>query len=831
MGAPSEAEKQAAAAIQAPAAPMLAPPLPGQLQAVPAESKPAAGTPQPPVPAPAATTPPRPALAPPPGRIPDTTPPAATPAPSVPLSKAKQASSTSTSGQFIVHGDDLKLRSAFSGRCEEISENLRQLLRDKEPWALPVVVLLKTGDAARTPGPAASTTISQISHGGFHLQVTVNVRGDLRPSDLRAEVVRVLLAERILRNQKQLASNRERLLPDWVFTGVLEAMDYRKRARPSALFAAIFKSGKIYGIEEIIEASAAEIEDGLSKTIYQTSCCALVLALLDQPEGGLRLTKFLNSLAADKRPERELLNQWFPGFAATPASLNKWWSLQMASLAMPSVSEPLTPAETMKQLDDALTLRFKAAPGEVPKPRPVAAAATPANESTPPQASAPAVTAPNEAAADEKKPSLIKRLFTLEKREPSNEEVIALAAAKAESAPAAEPKTGRPQRRSMFSRRSGEENEAGETAAAEKAAAVEKPAASSAAAPPAAAPKADEQPADEDKGSRLNPLNWFRGKKQQEKDAAEPNTKDGQAARQPAAKLLWAWSPLAADVWAMAEAAVQEEPKSRPTEGFLGLKFGRKKKEAAEPEAPKTETTKSEAPKKAAPQSEASKKETASPKAKSVPKKAELAPAAEEPAKKEEGTKQVAPPIKIKRLFGSGKKDEEEAEVSKPGPSTSPPPKAATQAVPASDTQRPSSGTTDAALPIEDYAVVLKRKDRKEILGRSLNALAGLQTRAAVLFRPIVADYSQVVADLMEGKSKGADERLRNLRARAGKALEQSKAVRDFVDVYEANESPVFSGLFEDYLKLPENITNELPPRSDPLSNYLDALDREFARQ
>ena len=34
------------------------------------------------------------------------------------------------------------LRSAFSSRCEEIHQELRQLLHDQQPWALPVVVLL-----------------------------------------------------------------------------------------------------------------------------------------------------------------------------------------------------------------------------------------------------------------------------------------------------------------------------------------------------------------------------------------------------------------------------------------------------------------------------------------------------------------------------------------------------------------------------------------------------------------------------------------------------------------------------------------------------------------
>jgi hypothetical protein len=87
-----------------------------------------------------------------------------------------------------------------------------------------------------------------------------------------------------------------------------------------------------------------------------------------------------------------------------------------------------------------------------------------------------------------------------------------------------------------------------------------------------------------------------------------------------------------------------------------------------------------------------------------------------------------------------------------------------------------------------------------------------------------------VVADLAEGKTKNADDRLKQLRRRVQTALDQSKAIRDQLDTHEANSLPAMSGAFDDFLKLPETIRNETPARQDPISKYLDALDREFAR-
>lgn len=1035
----SKKEQKAAAAIQPPALPPgtsppatnkfqpFAPPLPGQLKATQGE-----------LPLPMIEPPerlPLPALPPPSFARPAPPPPGMKPAPSVPATKSsKITSSTSTSGQFIVHGEDLQLRSAFSTRCEEIATSLRKLLNDKEPWVLPIVVLLKTGDAARTPGPAVSFSIAQITHGGFHLQVTVKLRPDLRPSDLRNELVRMLLAERIVRNQTNLTTTRT-ILPDWLLTGVIEALDFRQRARPSTLFAAIFKSGKIYGIEEIIAASPVDM-DALSKTIYQTSCCALVLALLDQPEGNLRFGKFLSSLAADPKTERELLNQWFPSFAASPASLNKWWSLQLALLASPGISEPLSAAETVTQLEEALTLHYVAKPSEIPKQRPVlatvkhsestsnpaaakpepaksepaarskpestAVAAAPAPETPPPPAAA-------EAPEVARKGSWLQRLNLFGRRKsshqtitaaiaeaakaeaemsaaaaqqssppaPSEEEIKATAVAdqppaeQAASAPLspmvrqpllnrwfgkaskdketpapvsappaqgaeAPPKatTSKPEvaaeaRASSKTKTSTTESTSGSKPTAAETSAPAAPEPESPAAerqgllkrlfskggrdkdmpPEATAPvmPADQppQPAPESKPAsdpgrkkkqeeparsadskseaaaqkaapsksadanqpeasnapapEVTPVEpkkasgglrslFRRGSKEktsapaspeppateskpEEGAQGEPKRKSaGLPDRSPVEMLLFAVSPLAADLYAAADVG-GGAPEAREVQGILDrLKFGKKKKEEMDPPT-------------LPPLEQSAAKPTGKPAAEPANEAAKpaAAPQTETPAPAAEPQPTGRTPLRIKPLFGNKRKDSPEAapEATLPVPAPPPPPKVEDNPPPSKNTtpkpkaKKKSAPVSEkpvpAAIAIDDYAAVMKRPDRKDILGRNINALAALQTRANILFRPIIADYSELLKDLAEGKTKDADARIKTLRARSLQAVEKSKAIRDALDVFEANETPAYSGKFDDYLNLSETIEKELPQRDDPISKYLDALDKEFS--
>lgn len=823
-GSLSQEQKQAAAAIQAPQT-FTAPPLPGQLQ--------------PGVPAPAAPAPP------PPGTSSNsaskmsmleaiTQPPVLQQAPRVSSTADKLpiTSSTSTSRQFIVHGKSFETRSAMSSRCEEISQELRKVLNDKEAWVLPVIVLLNTGEeATKTKGPVVNTAITEIAHGGFHLQVTVNERPGLTAADIRREIVRALLAERILRNHQKIATPEGRLLmPDWILTGVLQAMDYKASPRPSAIFSTIFRSGKIYGIEEIIAASPVEM-DGLSRTIYETSCCALVLALVDQPSGPQHFNKFLNALASDPRSERELLDLAFPKFAASASSLNKWWSLQLATLSKPGVAEPLPAADSLKAIEDAIQIRYAAKPDEVPqnvKPRPFVlpaplamtfppkprqpAPATPKAEERAPApkpretaaqqpADAPPPPEESEGTDEKAKRPLWRRMLFLGASKPDGTPVeeapppaeaekeeskpgflgrmLGAVGGEKEKKPKEEPPAAEP------------EKEKAVTPAAEKPKAEEDQPKAPAKQNSPKEKKEEPKPAEEDKPSKLNPLNWFKGGKKTAEEAQEEEkpAKDGDKkalllpAAEPAgmARLL---SPALADAWQLLAPAA-------PRQTVDMLKFLRRKKEEEAPAPP-------------------------------PPAKAEPKPAAT---------------TKPRRTSNPSSKPASRPKASTPqaprtnNPNAKPVPAAAAAAAGAGTAPAsPATGLVAVSLPLEEYKLILKRPDRDEILERSMADLRALELRVSPLFRTVIFAYLTAFKDLKEGKTKDMDKRIALLREFALVAYQKSIAVRDYLDYYEANESTSLSGKFDDYLNLPAIIQKELPPRTDPISKYLDAIDNEFSK-
>jgi hypothetical protein len=759
--------------------------------------------------------------------------------------KDGQTTSTSSSGQFVVHGNDLTLRSAFSSRCEEISSELRQFLKDeREPWTHPIVVMLNSGAAAQKKVKTASMSLAQVENrGGFHIQVTVQLRSDFQLSDFRAEILRALLAERVLRGLQELRTQRAELLPDWVYTGLMEALAYRKQARPSALFAAIFKSGKIFGIEEIIEASPTDM-DALSKSIYRVSCCALVLALMDQDQGGTRLDRFLASLAGSSQPERQLLDQAYPSFAASPAALNKWWALQLADLSRPGLSEPLSPVDTLRALEEALTLRFQARADEVPKPRnaladvlPLAAAPEAAPEAAPaiqsteapevvkptprrppsnvrprprtetqPVAAAPSDPAPEPAATESEKRGFFSRLNPFSRRQKTGDEAVIESAIRDAARDEAQTRS--------VSQTASETPQVITTQLPESVTTV-RPSASK---PVQAATKAkprnnqpaasvEDSPAAGKKRSRLNPINWFRGEEKptDAADPAEPEKPKTSQRSQRVDSSLWASlspSGLAQPVYIYQQL---ETPNKRRLFGLLGPK-SEEKKEAKPAAVPAPAEPRN--PIKIRPlfSSEESTPATAPVTMALEPAEARL-PAAE--------PKKSAPSRRPR--------SRSEARISVPKMDPDPTPARA-------GTEANTAALIAATLPIDDYAYVLKRPDRREILANNLLALRALQLRGSVLFRPIITEYAGIVEEMMNGKvRKNTPQRLTSLRERCLQALKQSRAVRDLLDTHEANSSSAMSGTFDDYLNLPETIRRELPPRTDAISIYLDAIDREFS--
>ena len=129
---------------------------------------------------------------------------------------------------------------------------------------------------------------------------------------------------------------------------------------------------------------------------------------------------------------------------------------------------------------------------------------------------------------------------------------------------------------------------------------------------------------------------------------------------------------------------------------------------------------------------------------------------------------------------------------------------------------------------LDEFPQFIRNASSKLILARSSRDLSVLATRANPICRPMVYEYARIGTLLARGKTNGIAERLTRLRAARNRIAAQARKIDDYMNWFEATKSRRPSGAFTDYMKAAELVAQPKPRRRDPISVYLDVLERQF---
>lgn len=127
---------------------------------------------------------------------------------------------------------------------------------------------------------------------------------------------------------------------------------------------------------------------------------------------------------------------------------------------------------------------------------------------------------------------------------------------------------------------------------------------------------------------------------------------------------------------------------------------------------------------------------------------------------------------------------------------------------------------------LSDFPEFLKLPASKDALTASFNALNTLGATATAFYRPLVAEYQEIVSLLMRGKTYGLKSRISKADKLHDDLHKRMTAISDYVNWFEATQITVRSGKFDGYLKAANELA-EPPPRQDPLSKYMDEQAKE----
>ena len=263
--------------------------------------------------------------------------------------------------QFRIIGGLAADRANAALMAEEAKDELLSLTAEKDAWKVPVTIVLhgKFGDPLPLRTVAMKILFSEI---GYELRMDVHLSRGIEPERFKYAAVSALIYERTLRELPARESETPFLVAPWLSDGLREATAWQQGQSDRRLYAALFKTGGLFRIDDLFSLDEAGFQDmdAAMRAAFRVSSGALVMALLQQPQGKEGFRKFLGEVAAFQGETPTLLRKHFPGLNLSETSLAKWWALQLANIGGQNLAtDILTVTRTEAALVEALRLNFR----------------------------------------------------------------------------------------------------------------------------------------------------------------------------------------------------------------------------------------------------------------------------------------------------------------------------------------------------------------------------------------------------------------------------------------------------------------------------------------
>jgi hypothetical protein len=262
--------------------------------------------------------------------------------------------SVSRSLQFIVYAGDPNARAAIAMDAEDVKDKLLRLLDTGDSWKNPIVIQVTPLATADPSHPPSEVRVIDTPD-GFKVVLNVFLGSDPREAHFPQQLVRALLLEYAYRNQPTLVSAGASYAepPSWLVDGIASLTADPDPDANAGLFRSLILSGKTPSLALFLSENPSSL-DSPSRTLYSACSMSLVRLLVDLPNGHVLLRTFIRHWPGpNAEPEAELLKA-FPALHSGGQSLEKWWTLGLASLSTADRYQGLSLVETSQQLDDAL---------------------------------------------------------------------------------------------------------------------------------------------------------------------------------------------------------------------------------------------------------------------------------------------------------------------------------------------------------------------------------------------------------------------------------------------------------------------------------------------
>ncbi len=282
----------------------------------------------------------------------------------------------SSTRQFRVDGGNGPDRAAIAMLAEEAKTELLRLTEEEKVstplaqaaddwWKVPISITLHGKNGDPLPRRTVATRLL-LREAGYEVHLDVHLSRGIEHERFKYVVTSALIYERGLMGKPATVNEVPYLVPPWLVDGLREASAWRLKQSDRRLYKALFKSGGLFKLDELFSLDEREFEnmDGAMRAAFHVSSGALVMALLEQPQGKEGFRNFLGEVADYQGEMPALLRKHFPELNLSETSLAKWWQLQLAAIGGQGLAtDILTVGQTETALAEALRLNFRDAEG------------------------------------------------------------------------------------------------------------------------------------------------------------------------------------------------------------------------------------------------------------------------------------------------------------------------------------------------------------------------------------------------------------------------------------------------------------------------------------
>ena len=292
---------------------------------------------------------------------------------------------TSRSGMFRVSGGEQAQRSSVALLLEQSKDDFETLLRDRdvdaEKQAAKKAAFFDPGGGAEAFKVPVNVEITAnpdrppveysvgFTEDSFALGIRIRMDRGIDHELLDRAALTVMLYERSLRNAKPGEMKDPLVIRPWLVEGLTEAAKWREGTADRRIYEGVFRRGGGFTMDELFELPERSFDrlDGASRLAFRALSGALVMALLEQPQGRGAFRAFAGEAARFSGEMPVLLRKHFPDLNLSERSLAKWWALTLAKLIQPQLSEVLPIRETEQALEEVLQFHSRDGDGNAVK--------------------------------------------------------------------------------------------------------------------------------------------------------------------------------------------------------------------------------------------------------------------------------------------------------------------------------------------------------------------------------------------------------------------------------------------------------------------------------